>query len=84
MQGKDFVILRREAPAAGEYSPIFGKWKCARCPLAAGTYHAVIGKEFRYEAYRSGVLAAVKDRFYRIPRWLPVRRCYFFERYFAP
>ena len=54
-----------------------------KVPLGGGTYHAVIGKEFRYDTYRSGVLAVVKDRFYRIPHWLPVRRCYFFERYFA-
>jgi len=80
--GRDFVILRREAPAAGEYQPFFRAVEVRKVPLGGGTYHAVIGKEFRYDAYRSQVLAAVKDRFYRIPRWLPVRHCYFFERYF--
>ena len=81
--GKDFVILRREAPAAGEYRPFFRQIEVRKVPLGGGTYHAVIGTGFRYETYRSEVLAAVRDRFYRIPRWLPVRRCYFFERYFA-
>ena len=81
--GKDFVILRREAPAAAEYTPYFQEVEVRKVPLGGGTYHAVIGKGFRYETYRSGVLAAVKDRFYRIPQWLPVRRCYFFERYFV-
>jgi hypothetical protein len=23
----------------------------------------------------------VRERWYRIPQWLPVGRCYFFERY---
>jgi 4-amino-4-deoxy-L-arabinose transferase-like glycosyltransferase len=81
--GKDFVILRREAPAAGEYEPYFSQVEVRSIPLGKGTYHAVIGKGFRYEVYRGQVLATIKDRFYRIPRWLPVRRCYFFERYFA-
>jgi hypothetical protein len=81
--GKDFVILRREAPASGEYRSYFREVEVRKVPLAGGTYHAVIGKDFRYETYRSEVLGAVKDRFYRIPRWLPVRGCYFFERYFA-
>jgi len=81
--GKDFVILRREAPAPGEYRSYFREVEVRKVPLGGGTYHAVIGKDFRYETYRSEVLAAIKDRFYRIPRGLPVRRCYFFERYFA-
>jgi hypothetical protein len=81
--GKDFVILRREAPAAGEYRSLFREVEVRKIALGGGTYHAVIGKDFRYEAYRAEVLAVIKDRFYRIPRWLPVRRCYFFERYFS-
>jgi 4-amino-4-deoxy-L-arabinose transferase-like glycosyltransferase len=80
--GRDFVILRREAPTLAEYQPYFRHVEARKVPLGEGTYHAVIGREFRYETYRSRVLAEVKDRFYRIPRWLPVRRCYFFERYF--
>ncbi len=82
--GKDFVILRREAPASDEYRSYFRQVEVRKVPLGGGTYHAVIGKDFRYETYRSEVLAAIKDRFYRIPRWLPVRGCYFFERYFRP
>lgn len=80
--GKDLLILRREAPAAEEYRPYFGEIRFRAIPLGGGTYHAVLGKDFRYEAYRSRVLADVRDRYYAIPRWLPLRRCYFFERYF--
>ena len=53
-----------------------------KIPLGGGTYHAVLGRGFDYEAYRAGVLADIRDRFYRIPARLPVERCYFFERYF--
>jgi len=79
---KDLLILRREAPAAEEYRPFFREIEFRQLPLGGGTYHAVLGKGFRYEQYRAGVLEAVRDRYYRIPRWLPVGRCYFFERYF--
>jgi hypothetical protein len=81
--GKDFVILRRQAPAADEYRSFFREVAVREVPLGGGSYHAVIGKDFRYDAYRSAVLTTIKDRFYRIPHWLPVRHCYFFERYFA-
>ncbi|MGH8675180.1 MAG: ArnT family glycosyltransferase [Burkholderiales bacterium] len=81
--GRDFLILRRQAPGAEEYRSFFRDLDIRRIPLGGGSYYAVLGKGFRYERYRAEVLEAVRDRYYRIPRWLPVRRCYFFERYFS-
>ena len=82
LQGKNLVVLRREAPAPEEYRPYFRSVETKRVPLAGGAYHAVIGTGFDYAAYRARVLSEVRDRYYRIPRWLPVGHCYFFERYF--
>ena len=80
--GKDLLVLRREPPLAQDYQPYFRTIEVKKIPLGGGTYHAVIGRGFNYEAYRAGVLADVRDRFYRIPAGLPAGRCYFFERYF--
>ncbi|HXR59193.1 MAG TPA: glycosyltransferase family 39 protein [Burkholderiales bacterium] len=82
LDGKDLVVLRREAPAADEYRPYFRSVETKRLPLGGGAYHAVIGTGFDYAAYRTRVLGEVRERYYRIPRWLPVGHCYFFERYF--
>jgi 4-amino-4-deoxy-L-arabinose transferase-like glycosyltransferase len=82
LAGKDVVILRREAPPPGEYQTYFREVEVRRLPLGVGAYHAVIGRGFDYEAYRSRVLTGIRERFYRIPPALPVGRCYFFERYF--
>ncbi|MEW6687881.1 MAG: glycosyltransferase family 39 protein [Pseudomonadota bacterium] len=83
LEGRDLVILRREAPAADEYRPYFRSIEVKRLALGAGSYHAVIGLGFDYAVYRARVLAQIRERYYRIPGWLPVGRCYFFERYFA-
>ena len=80
--GKDLLVLRREAPQPEDYRPFFREIEVRVLPLGGGTYHAILGRGFQYEAYRSRVLAEVRDRYYRIPSWLPVGRCYFFERYF--
>jgi len=80
--GKDFLILRREAPPPQEYRPHFSSIEVKKIAMGGGSYYAVLGRGFDYEAYRAGVLTVVRDRYYRIPRWLPVGRCYFFERYF--
>jgi hypothetical protein len=82
--GKDVVVLRREAPLPQDYRPYFRSIEIKAIPLGGGTYHAVIGRGFDYEAYRAGVLADVRERYYRIPAALPVGKCYFFDKYFVP
>ena len=84
LAGKDIVVLRRQAPTLQDYQPYFRSVEAIKIPLGAGTYHALVGRGFNYEAYRSSVLAQVRELYYSIPAWLPVRRCYFFERYFPP
>lgn len=80
--GRDLVVLRRERPLPQDYQPYFRSIEVRALPLGGGTYHAVIGQGFDYAAYRAGVLADVRERYYRIPGWLPRGRCYFFDKYF--
>ena len=82
LDGRDLVILRRELPAAGEVEPYFRRLETRRYPLGGASYHALVGTGFNYAAYRDGVLAQIRERYYQIPPRLPVGRCYFFERYF--
>lgn len=83
LAGKDLLILRREPPLPQDYQPYFRSIEVKTIALGGGTYHALLGTGFNYAAYRAGVLADIRERYYRIPPRLPVGRCYFFERYFA-
>jgi hypothetical protein len=83
LEGRDLLILRREPPLAQDYQPYFRSIEVKAIALGGGTYHALLGTGFNYAAYRTGVLADIRARYYRIPPRLPVGRCYFFERYFA-
>ena len=80
--GKDLLILRRERPPEDDYRRLFRELEITPLDFAGTTIHAVRGRGFDFEAYRAQVLAPVRERYYRIPRFLPVARCYFFERYF--
>lgn len=46
------------------------------------TFYLVLGQGFRYEPYRDTVLRQVKDRWYRVPAYLPMSACYFADKYF--
>ena len=80
-QGRDFLILLRDAPLLDDYRPYFRELESQRVQARGAGYFAVLGRGFDYAAYREGVLKQVRERWYRIPPWLPVGRCYFFERY---
>jgi hypothetical protein len=80
--GKDLLILRRERPPEEDYRRFFRDFDIVPVELAGATFYAVRGRGFQFEAYRADILTQVRDRYYRIPRILPVGRCYFFERYF--
>ncbi len=80
-QGEDILIESREQPALAQYRPYFRQVQEHRIEAHGVTYYAVLGTVFDYAAYREGVLKPVRERWYRIPRALPVGHCYFFERY---
>ena len=80
--GKDFVVLKREAPLPQDYRPYFRDVEVKKMALGGGAYYAILGSGFDYATYRARVLSDIRERYYRIPALLPVGRCYFFERYF--
>ena len=83
MDGRNILVLRKNAPDEGDYRPYFRTVEYRAFVLSGATFHVVLGRGFDYAAYRERVLAPVRDRYYRIPSYLPQGRCYFCERYFA-
>lgn len=81
--GKDLLVLKREPPLPQDFQPYFRDIEVRKIPLGGGLYHAVLGRGFDYAAYRARILTDIRERYYRIPSVLPVKRCYFFERYFS-
>ncbi|MDA0226243.1 MAG: hypothetical protein O2975_09070 [Proteobacteria bacterium] len=63
--------------------PYFRSVEVRRIAFHGATLYLVFGQGFKFEAYRRGILEQVRTRFYDIPGWLPMRRCYFCERYFG-
>ena len=83
LDGKNILVFRKSPPEDGDYRPFFRSVEYRTFPLAGATFHLVLGRGFDYGAYKDGVLASVRERYYRIPSFLPQGRCYFCERYFG-
>jgi hypothetical protein len=80
--GKNILVLRKNPPDPQEYAPYFSKVEFRQFELYGAVYHVVLGQGFDYPRYREQVLRPLRDRYYRIPSYLPQGHCYFCERYF--
>jgi hypothetical protein len=82
LAGRNILVLRKNPPNPADYAPYFAKVEFRELSLHGVTFHLVLGQTFDYARYREQVLRPMRDRYYRIPSYLPVGHCYFCERYF--
>jgi len=88
--GGNILILTKRRPASAvpgdtathNFSAWFHEVELKPIELRGVTFTAVLGRGFRYAAYRDDVLARIKSRYYAIPAWLPQNGCVICDRYF--
>ncbi|MCM2306061.1 MAG: glycosyltransferase family 39 protein [Sulfuritalea sp.] len=82
LAGRDFLILRKSAPKLDDYRKYFREVDADSFEIRGARFWRVKGRGFDYAAYREGVLAGVRRKYYAIPAWLPQTACYMCDRYF--
>ncbi len=82
LAGKNILVLRKNPPNPADYAPYFAKVELRQFELHGASFYVVLGQAFDYPRYRERVLRPLRDRYYRIPSYLPLGHCYFCERYF--
>ena len=80
-QGKTIRVIVAEPPRLQEFEPYFESVRVLSFMQNGVPFYAVEGTGFQYEAYRQGVLGTIYQRFYNIPRALPMTGCPFCERF---
>lgn len=80
--GKNILILRKSEAVMQEYTPYFEHIETRSFTLRGATFYLVLGYNFNYKQYKEVVLRQIKNRFYKIPSFLPQGGCNFCEKYF--
>ena len=80
--GRNILILKKSAPDLSQYSPYFKTVESRQFALRGVTFYLVLGYGFDYGHYRDTVLRQIRNKYYRIPAFLPHAPCYFCEKYF--
>lgn len=83
LDGDDVVLVSKRPVETDAFDPYFAEVARHELPLHGVTLHVAVGRDLDFERYRAGVLERVRERYYWIPAWLPVRGCPFCERYFG-
>ncbi len=85
LDGKNFLILSTLAVKPREkedYRAYFDHFRIEKLVVKGATYSLVLGRGFRYAVYRERHLKKILKDCYDIPGYLPVGRCFYYERYF--
>jgi len=80
--GRNVLIFRTSSPEGNDYLSYFRRVEFREFDIDGSRYYLILGEGFNYAAYHEKILTRIRDRFYRIPAWLPQRGCLFCERYF--
>ncbi|MFA5171170.1 MAG: glycosyltransferase family 39 protein [Sulfuriferula sp.] len=83
MAGRNILTIDKSLPDLTRYTPYFQQVELRTVTVRGAVFYLVLGRGFDYPAYRDGVLAQVRDRYYQIPDFLPHASCYFCDKYFA-
>jgi hypothetical protein len=71
LDGRDVLIVRKQPADRAAYERWFRAVELRELIVRGATFHLVLGQGFRYAQYRDSVLAEVRDRYYRLPAFLP-------------
>ena len=82
LAGRNILVLRKSEPNLDDYRRYFRQVSVDSFELRGARFWRMKGEGFDYTAYRDGVLAAVRRKYYAIPAWLPQTACYMCDRYF--
>lgn len=80
--GRNILVLAKDARDSSRFTPYFRKVDIKPLEVRGAKYWIVLGQGFDFAAYRETVLESVRERWYAIPRFLPMNGCYFCDRYF--
>lgn len=83
LDGRDVLVVRKQPADRAAYERWFDRVELRELTVRGATFHLVLGHGFRFAPYRDTLLAEVRDRYYRVPGFLPQGGCPFCTGYFG-
>ena len=81
LNGKSIRIHDDHEMKKALFLPYFDSVSVSSFMVAGVRYWFVDGVNFNYMNYRENILKKINRRYYKIPKWLPMKSCPFIEKY---
>ena len=75
------ILIISEVPKLADYTEFFESYELHTMIIQGTELYYALGRNFQYEKYRETTLTKVRQRYYKIPGYLPHKACYMDERY---
>lgn len=82
LNGGNILVLAKSPPNMENFGQYFKRVEVRQFTVHGAVFHIVLGCGFEYETYRDTVLKGIKEKYYNIPPWLPLKADYFSQKYF--
>jgi len=79
---KDILVLKEHLPDKEKYGKYFKHYEVKQFEIDGAVFYTVLGYGFNFSNYRDIALKKIKEKYYPLPKYLPVKSDYFEEKYF--
>ncbi|MBL0709232.1 MAG: glycosyltransferase family 39 protein [Sulfurimonas sp.] len=79
---KDVYLFDNHSIKEDELLGVCSEVSIEKFYIKGAEFHMAKCSSFNYESYKKEHLELQKKRFYTIPSWLPIGKCYFLDRYY--
>lgn len=82
LNSEDITIFYKNPIKEEKLKNLCSSFELGSFEISGATFHTATCRNFNYNEYKKEYLEYQNEHFYNIPKWLPIGKCYFKERYF--
>jgi len=82
LNGKNIAVFDNGKIVKKDFRGVCSDVKVDKFNVMGAEFYVGECKNFNYKKYKQTYLKSIKEKYYNIPKWLPVGKCYFTDRYF--
>ena len=82
IDNKDITLFNKSPINSNKLKQVCKHYTLEEIEIEKINFYKATCKEFKYNEYRTNYLDIQNEKFYNIPKWLPIGECYFKERYY--
>lgn len=80
--GRDVMIFYRGTPKTEDFKGMFDSMRIETIEVRGQRFYLLLAENLNFEILKERFLIPVRDRYYNVPAWLPMKRCFYRDRYF--